>query len=533
MLKVILLGMIFGLMSCAKSGGDGNSGTTPTGTTPPNSNTNPVLSISSSEYFFGVTNLNSIKSKSFTITNNGNKKTNPLLFSNLVTPFSIKNNNCAGAELSINSSCSFDIEYNSSLADGFYSELAISSSGLSTIKIKVSAVSNDLDELIGNNLGVSLLVYQDEKGAWNDGVAFDMGTTFFVSSSLLKSKEKLNHSLNLFAGFGDLSKTLNYLEKTDDDGNLIFNETTDADGILRNINFSSDLDLLISSWERTSPAGMKLKEVLPSFPFIVENLSQGKNSTSSNSFSHLNEFISSRRMTANEGSLMAQYSYILDKNRWLSFYGNSYVNSNENELVELALKDVYVLFDQLVKYNKNAEKQELSKAILLNFLSTSSEIFDETGIVLKYSSVEYNHSNFTNALIDEPLFTRTNTCRMNAYVLILVGMALENGNFDELNLLFNNSNLKQDLIASVRDNLWVNFKSYWIDDEFSENRGNCLPLASLVTQKLPISIVGAKNSQMIFEEMIGKANNYDYEPSSEGSVLIMTEAIEAISEAFR
>lgn len=525
--KNLLLTMTLILFAACGGGGGGGGGGTGGGTPAPSGSV--TITPSTTGHFYGLVSPATPKAQSFTLTNTGTKTSNSLSLTGLPGSFALSANTCTGATLAPNASCSFTITMTIATNTSVTGLLTISNSGGVNQTIRLAGKATDF-QTTSNDLAEMLLVNQANDGSWNDGVGFDMGTTLLAAHSLVKNKAKTNYAQDLFSGFGNLTKTINYLSATDDDGNGTPGEPTDSDGTLDPIDFSADKERIIDEWARTMPVGgMKVKEVLPSFPLTLESLVQLRDSTNSSIFAYTNDYLTSRRMTATTGSMMAQYSYMMDYNRWVAFYGAGYLSSNLNEVIELQLKDVYLLLTSLIEQGRTTEAQELSKAILLNFLSNSTEIFDETGIVMRYSTAEFNHSSFTNALLDEPLFSRVNTCRMNSYVLLLVSLALENGNFTELNTLFNNANLKQDLTNSIKNFFWPSLKSTWIDDLSSDNRNNCLPIAALAAAKAPRSAVTPDTVVSLYNEFFTRANNLEYDPSAQGSVLILMEALESIA----
>jgi hypothetical protein len=516
---LFFLSLIF-LVSCAKPGGGGGGG----GGTPTAPTGSANLVYSEEGFHFGLIPLNTLKEKTITITNTGTKKSGRISLSSVSGSFSLSNNTCQNVELEINSSCSFKVSVNLSSYTSPSTNLTISQIGASNKSLSFAAKGANFVDTLDQNLVISILANQNNDGSFNDTIGFDMGTTLYALKSISESKAKANYPQNIWSGTVGLDLVLDYLQKVDDDGN--------GPNSIRNIDFSSDKELVISQWTRPNPVGgMKLKELLPTVPLLLENATQIKNSSNSVAFNSIDDFLDSRRMSTSSSSMMAQYAYIMDYDRWVSFYPNGYLDSNENEVVELQLKDLYITLDSLISSGKNTQAQELSKAILLNFLNTSDEIFDDTGIRLRYSSSEFNHTSFKNANISEPLFTRINTCRMSAYVLLLVSLSLDHADFNDLNVLFDNTNLKKDLENTLGQFFWPTLKETYIDDPLSDNRHNCIPIAALAALKAPRSAVPASVVNTLYNEVFTEADAFQYEPNEQGSKTALIEAIEAIQKA--
>lgn len=272
------------LTSCGGGGGGGGG----TGGGNPPVNTNVVsLKASPEGYFYGIVDALSPKEKVITLTNNGGKVSAPLGFSGLPGSFTISQNNCLGVALAPAASCTFKVTMTANSNIPVTGNLNISSSGIPNYTLRFAGKAMDYKSVLENYFVVNLLVNQDSNnGSWtSEGQAFDMGATLFASSSLVKSKIKADYSQDIFSGFGGLDKTIDYFQTTDDDGNGTIGEPSDSDDVKRNINFTSDLATIIPEWERTMPAGgMRLREVLPSFPLVLESMTQLKNNTNSNIF---------------------------------------------------------------------------------------------------------------------------------------------------------------------------------------------------------------------------------------------------------
>lgn len=523
--KIIIILITVGLTACSNGGsggGGGNTPTTPTGTS--------KITYSENGHFYGIIPLNTPKETTISLTNTGTKTSGTLTFSGLPGSFVISNNTCSGKQLAVNETCSLKITItmiNSSAVTTGNLNVSEGGTKIDTLSFAGKSITaSQIDNILVSSLVLPLLVAQNvPDGSWNESTAFDMGMTVYSLKTVAESKNKALYSQEVFSGAVGLDYTLDYFQRVDDDGAGSNPE--------RDIDFSADLGLVIPQWTRPNPAGgMKLKEMMSVAPIFVEEATQVKSSAHANIYSSIDNFLDSRRMSSGTSSMMAQYAYLMDENRWEDVYGSSYLSSNYNEVVELALKDVYLTLDGLIKAGKTTKAQELAKAILLNFLSTSDEIFDETGVRLQYSTVEFDHSSFTSADITEPLFSRVNTCRMNAYVLLLVSKSLKVANFTDLNVLFDNDNLKQDLEDNITNFFWPNFKSVWIDDPYSDNHDNCIPIAALAAKEAPRKAVSASQVATLYNQMFNAANNNDYDPSGAGSLLTTIEAIEAMTQSW-
>lgn len=501
------------LTGCAQSSSPGGS---PSPSPAPPLGASVLKFSTSTGFHFGIVPAGNSVEQTVTITNTGSSSSNTLNFntSSLTSNFSLSNNTCS--ILTSNGTCSFKITY-SPISTGTHSG-SVSITGSSnnvTYTFAVGGISSNLSDSTNvvsrlNDLANILLVEQQIDGAFADGVGFDMNTTLYAANTLVKAKQKSSYPLDIFGGAITLNLTLNYLQTTSEGG-----------GGVRNINFSTDKNTVIPEWLRSLPAGgMRTRELFSAFPIIHNNITQVKNSTTSSSYSLLNDYLDSRRLTGNQKSMIAQYSYIFDKNRWNSFFGSGFVSSNLNEIIELNLKDLYLLFSTLIQENKTTELSELSNAVLYNFALTSSEIQTEHGVTLSYSTTEFVHSSFTTASVPHILADNINTCRQNAYTLLVLSLAYKHGNFS--------SGTKTDLLNSSIPYLWNNLKTNWVDDLGGDNRTNCLPLMALAAFHTDRSLVSAAQVNSLFSEVNSSIDTFQYDTANGGTPLIMIEAMESL-----
>lgn len=520
-LKLVLTIFVSLLLTACGGGGGGGGGGTPTPPPP----TAADLKFSTQGHFFGVLDLATTKSVTITVTNKGNGASKALNLSGLPGSFTLSNNNCTGQILAVNDSCTFMVSTTLNTYTSVTGVLNISQVGLSGSNktLNFAAKSFDYMNTLENNAILSSLVlFQDNIGAYNEGTGFDMGMTMSAMKALVEADIKFPITTNIYSGSNGVDLSLDYL--------LTYDNGVDP---VRDIDLVADRDLVMPQWTRTTP--MKVKELQPSVLLYADKAIFTKTSSHPAWVSQVDSYLDSRRLASGSSSLMAQYAYIMDKNRWVAEYGAPYVanGGNYNMLMEMALRDVYILLDGLQKAGKNTEATQLSNAIVLNFLSTSEEIFQETGVRLRYSSNEFDHSSFTDAVIENPLFVLTSTCRQNAFVLLLMSQALKSADFALLNVLFDNQNLKTDLESNLGGFIWSSLKQT-LDDPLSDGRDLCVPLAALAATQAPRSAVPANAYLLsLYNEVFNKLDTNGgaaYDPFGAGSMNTWIEAVWLIND---
>lgn len=468
--KILLLLSLCFLISCAKTGGGGDS---PTPTPTPTPTTTSNLTTENRNVFFGVLSPAQSKSKVITLKNTGTKATNALSLSIPTNAnFTIDQDNCSGHTLAVSASCTLRVNFTQTTEAAYNGNFSVVGAN-NSLNIRMGAVIKDIPEMLeGSNPSYLLSVLtadQNSDGSWTNGsLSFDLGTTLYVAQSLAKAKSVLGFNYDVYI---TVDKTIDYLETT-----------TAGGGGQRAIDWVADRNTVMPEWTRVLPAGgMKLKEASPALISVADNLHELKNGSSSPAISYFSAFADSRRVSSSVANATAQYAYIWDRNRWNTFYGSGFVTSTYGEIVESAYKDTYLLLQSYLRQGNQTAFNEVANLIYKHFLFNSTDLTSTFGLTLRYSTVEFVHSSFTNANLDMTLSDYYNSCRQLGWGILVLSLVHDKAtNLDPLD--------KADMYNTNINYFWTIMKNDYYSNLASMDdieRTRCIPMMARAVSAIP------------------------------------------------